>query len=81
VMAGMGISFISIHTVALELAVGKLVTLNVTGLPLIRDWFVIHLRDKRLSPIAAAFRAFLLEHGAAIIEKTIEDSKPILLAP
>jgi hypothetical protein len=41
---------------------------------------VIHLRDKRLSPIAAAFRAFLLEHGAAIIEKTIEDSKPILLA-
>jgi DNA-binding transcriptional LysR family regulator len=80
VMAGMGISFISIHTVALELAVGKLVTLNVTGLPLIRDWFVIHLKDKRLSPIATAFRSFLLEHGAAIIEKTIEDSKPILLA-
>jgi len=80
VMAGMGISFISIHTVALELAVGKLVTLNVTGLPLIRDWFVIHMRDKRLSPIAAAFRAFLLKHGATIIDKTIEDSKPILLA-
>jgi LysR family transcriptional regulator, low CO2-responsive transcriptional regulator len=79
VMAGMGISFISIHTVALELAVGKLVTLNVTGLPVIRDWFVIHLRDKRLSPIAAAFRSFLLEHGSTIIEKTIEDSKPILL--
>lgn len=80
VMAGMGISFISIHTVALELAVGKLVTLNVTGLPLIRDWFVIHLRDKRLSPIATAFRTFLLEHGSTIIEKTIEDNKPILLA-
>jgi DNA-binding transcriptional LysR family regulator len=80
VMAGMGISFISIHTVALELAVGKLVTLNVTGLPLIRDWFVIHRQDKRLSPIAAAFRGFLLEHGAAIIEKTLEDSRPILLA-
>src|SRR5688572_17603129 len=80
VMAGMGISFISIHTVALELAVGKLVTLNVTGLPLIRDWFVIHLRDKRLSPIATAFRTFLLEHGSTIIDKTIEDSKPILLA-
>jgi LysR family transcriptional regulator, low CO2-responsive transcriptional regulator len=80
VMAGMGISFISIHTVALELAVGKLVTLNVAGLPLIRDWFVIHLRDKRLSPIATAFRTFLLEHGSTIIEKTIEDNKPILLA-
>jgi DNA-binding transcriptional LysR family regulator len=79
VMAGMGISFISIHTVALELAVGKLVTLNVTGLPLIRDWFVIHMRDKRLSPIATAFRAFLLEHGATLIDKTIEDNKPLLL--
>src|SRR5688500_3607612 len=33
VMAGMGISFISKHTVSLELAAGKLVTLNVSGLP------------------------------------------------
>ena len=48
------------HTVMLELATGKLVTLNVTGLPVVRDWFVIHLRDKKLSPIAQAFRAFLL---------------------
>jgi DNA-binding transcriptional LysR family regulator len=78
VMAGMGISFISIHTVILELATGKLVTLNVTGLPLIRDWFVIHMKDKRLSPITAAFRAFLLQHGAAIIDKTIEETKSIL---
>jgi DNA-binding transcriptional LysR family regulator len=80
VMAGMGISFISIHTVALELAVGKLVTLNVTGLPLIRDWFVIHRRDKRLSPIAAAFRRFLLERGSAIIGKTVEESKVLRAA-
>jgi LysR family transcriptional regulator, low CO2-responsive transcriptional regulator len=71
VMAGMGLSFISQHTVTLELATGKLVTLNVTGLPVIRDWFVIHLRDKKLSPIAAAFRAFLLEHGAATVKKAL----------
>jgi len=77
VMAGMGISFISIHTVALELAPGKLVTLHVTGLPLIRDWFVIHLKDKRLSPITAAFRSFLLQHGATIIDQTIEETKSI----
>lgn len=72
VMAGMGISFISIHTVALELAAGKLTILNVAGLPLVRDWFVIHLRDKRLSPITEAFRSFLLAQGAAIIRKTVE---------
>lgn len=72
VMAGMGISFISIHTVGLELAAGKLVTLNVAGLPLVRDWFVIHLQEKRLSPIAVAFRSFLLERGADILRKAVE---------
>lgn len=71
VMAGMGISFISKHTVSLELAAGKLVTLNVSGLPLLRDWYVIHLRDKRLSPITSAFRGFLLARGAEIIARTV----------
>jgi hypothetical protein len=31
------------------------------------------LRDKRLSPIAAAFRTFLLERGGQIIHKAIGD--------
>ena len=35
-MAGMGLSFISMHTMMLELATGKLVTLNVTGLPIVQ---------------------------------------------
>jgi LysR family transcriptional regulator, low CO2-responsive transcriptional regulator len=76
VMADMGISFISSHTVGLELAAGKLVILDVVGLPIIRDWYVIHLRDKKLAPIPAAFRAFLLEHGARIIQKTVGDLAP-----
>jgi DNA-binding transcriptional LysR family regulator len=76
VMADMGISFISSHTVGLELAAGKLVILDVVGLPIVRDWYVIHLRDKRLAPIPAAFRTFLLEHGARIIEKAVGESVP-----
>ncbi len=71
VMAGMGISFISSHTIGLELASGKLVVLDVAGLPLVRDWYVIHLRDKQLAPIASAFRGFLLENGAGIIQKAV----------
>lgn len=49
----------------------KLVVLDVVGLPILRDWYVIHLREKRLSPIAAAFRGFLLERGAAIIKQAV----------
>lgn len=71
VMAGMGISFISMHTVGLELKTGKLVTLNVSGLPIVRQWYAIQLRDKKLSPVAAAFRAFLLANAAPIIERTM----------
>jgi DNA-binding transcriptional LysR family regulator len=73
VMADMGLSFISAHTVGLELAAGKLVILDVVGLPIVRDWYVIHLRDKTLAPIPAAFRAFLLENGARIIQKAVGD--------
>jgi LysR family transcriptional regulator, low CO2-responsive transcriptional regulator len=76
VMADMGISFISSHTVGLELAVGKLVILDVVGLPIMRDWYVIHLREKTLAPIPTAFRAFLLEHGARIIQKAVGDLPP-----
>ena len=71
VMAGMGLSFISSHTIALEVQAGRLAVLDVVGLPLVRDWYVIHLRDKRLAPIAAAFRAFLLERGAATIARAL----------
>jgi len=73
VMAGMGISFISAHTVGLELAAGKLVCLDIAGLPIVRDWYVMYLRDKHLSPITEAFRKFLLERGGQIIHRTIGD--------
>ncbi len=71
VMAGLGISFISMHALGLELKAHKLVMLDVIGLPIVRDWYAIHLRDKRLSPIASAFRSFLLERGAAIIKQAV----------
>jgi DNA-binding transcriptional LysR family regulator len=76
VMAGMGLSFLSAHTVGLELTAGKLAILDVVGLPIIRDWYVIHLREKRLSPIAGAFRAFLLERGAGIIHAAVGADLP-----
>jgi len=72
VMAGMGISLLSGHTVGLELKTGLVAMLNVAGLPIMRDWYVMHLRSKQLSPIAAAFRQFLLDHGARIIATAVD---------
>jgi DNA-binding transcriptional LysR family regulator len=72
VIAGMGISFISAHTVGLELRAKRLVVLDVVGLPIAREWFVIHLTRKQLSPVAAAFRGLLLEGGARILATEVE---------
>ncbi len=71
VMAGMGLAFISAHTIGLEIDAGRLAILDVAGLPIVRDWYVIQLHRKLLPPIAAAFRAFMLERGAGIIARTI----------
>jgi DNA-binding transcriptional LysR family regulator len=70
VMAGMGLSFLSLHTVGLELAAGKLVRLDVRGTPVTRDWHVVARKGKRLSPLAESFRAFLAADGAGLIAET-----------
>src|SRR5579859_1972418 len=63
VMAGLGIAFISAHTIAAEIANGRLAMLRVTGFPEIRQWFVVCLAAKRLMPAAAAFRDFAISEG------------------
>ncbi len=67
VMAGMGVAFISRHTIELELQTRKLVVLDVRGTPVMRQWHVAHLSKKRLSPTAAAFKEFVLAHGRGLL--------------
>jgi DNA-binding transcriptional LysR family regulator len=71
VMAGMGVSFLSLHTVGLEVATGRIAVLDVIGTPVMREWYVIHREKKRLSPAASAFKSFLLGHGAELIARTV----------
>ena len=68
VMAGMGLSFLSMRTVRHELASGHLALLEVQGLPQINHWYVTHLRSKKLSPAAKAFKAFLIEQGGPLMD-------------
>ncbi len=63
VMAGLGFSFISAHTIAAEIESGRLALLDVEGLPIVRQWFVAKRSDKRLAPAATAVKAFLVERG------------------
>lgn len=67
VMAGLGLSFISAHTVAAEVADGRLKVLDVQGLPVVRQWLVVRARDKRLLPAGRALQAFLAQEGASFL--------------
>lgn len=60
VIANMGLAFLSMHTMALELRTGELAVLDVVGTPVMREWHMVHLSDKKLSPAAQALRQFVV---------------------
>jgi len=68
VMAGMGLSFLSLRTVRHELASGHIALVDIEGLPQMGNWYVTHLSSKKLSPAAKAFKAFLIEQGGALMD-------------
>lgn len=65
VMAGMGLGFLSLHTIGLELRNGLIQVLPVEGTPVMRTWNIVRLQSKVLSPAAEAFRYFVIERGEA----------------
>ena len=67
VMAGLGVSLLSLHTIGLELQHGLIATPEVDGLPVMRRWHVVVTHGKQLSPAAEAFRYFVLERGEALL--------------
>jgi DNA-binding transcriptional LysR family regulator len=60
VQAGLGLGILSLQTLELELALKRLVVLDVEGFPIMRHWYVVHRVDKRLSPATQAFKEFVL---------------------
>jgi LysR family transcriptional regulator, low CO2-responsive transcriptional regulator len=64
VMAGLGVAFISAHTIEQELQLGRLVILDVQGMPIIRQWFSVSRLDRSLSPAMLAFNEFLTQQGS-----------------
>ena len=61
VVGGLGIAVLSLHTLALEGPDGPLVLLDVKDFPIMRQWYLVHLKDKNLSLVAQAFLDFALE--------------------
>ncbi len=63
VAAGLGIALISRVALDMELETHRLVILDVEGFPIIKQWRLVHLKDKNLSATARAFKLFMLQHA------------------
>jgi len=63
VMAGLGVSVLSLFNLRLELATGHIAVLDVEGFPLRRRWYAVHMKGKQLSLVARTFLDFLIEEG------------------
>jgi DNA-binding transcriptional LysR family regulator len=76
VMAGLGISVLSLHNLRLELKTGLIAVLDVEHFPLQRQWYAVHLKGKKLSATTRRFLDFLLQDGARIWQ----ESQPHLMS-
>jgi len=62
VQAGLGIGFVSKHSVNLQLKNNIIKQLDVAPFPIIRQWHIVHHAEAQLSPIARRFKRFVIEN-------------------
>ncbi len=69
VMAGIGVAVLARISLRLELASGLLVMLDVEHFPLMRQWYCVYPKGKRLSNATRTFLKFLLEQGPGMLRQ------------
>ncbi|RLW69202.1 MAG: hypothetical protein B6D71_11130, partial [gamma proteobacterium symbiont of Stewartia floridana] len=63
VAGGLGLAVLSQHTLTLDRASGAFAVLDVKGFPLIRQWYAVYPRGKRISAVTSAFLQYLISEG------------------
>jgi DNA-binding transcriptional LysR family regulator len=68
VQAGLGLGIVSLHTLELELEMKRLVVLDVESFPILRHWYMVQRKGKRLSPVAQSFKDFVLKESGKVLQ-------------
>ena len=71
VVGGLGLSVLSIHTLALEGPDGPVAIIDVEQFPIHRQWFIVHPKGKELSLVASTFLQFATNSEAWIRERMV----------
>jgi LysR family transcriptional regulator, low CO2-responsive transcriptional regulator len=72
VVAGLGVAFLSVHACTLEFETGLVRMLPLPENPMEAEWYVMHLVDKPIPKVAAAFQDFVIDNGQEVVRKQLE---------
>ncbi|MGC1952639.1 MAG: LysR family transcriptional regulator [Gammaproteobacteria bacterium] len=77
VEAGLGLGLLSLHTLEMELALKRLVILDVDELPIRRSWYIMHRAGRRLSGVAQKFKSFVIEEARDTLDlpRSVQQAK------
>ena len=67
ILAGLGLSILSHHTLGLDTEQRQLVVLDVEGFPIIRDWQFVYPVGKQISVVARAFMDLVHAEGKQLV--------------
>lgn len=68
VAAGLGITILSLHSLALEGTSGAIAILDVQGFPIERQWYLVYVKERRLSIVARSFLEYVKQEGRHVAE-------------
>ena len=67
---GLGLGIVSLHTLQQELTLNLVKLLNVKEMPIMRIWYIVHQKQKVVTPAMQVFMNFVSERTESIwIEK------------
>lgn len=70
VEAGLGLSIVSRNTLRREIQLGQLTILDVESFPIMRHWYLVHRKGKRITAIMAEFKHIVEKESAEILNKS-----------
>jgi DNA-binding transcriptional LysR family regulator len=69
VIAGLGCSIMPLIGIKNELKNGDLKIIPIDGLPIVTNWNLIYLKNKKFSPVAEAYLGFIEQQKSSIIKR------------
>lgn len=73
VMANLGVSLVSLHTVGREITNNQIAILDIKDTPIIRTWYSVTPNNRDTTQATEAFRQFIVSKGEGILNSMFKD--------